>query len=434
MKKRSTANKILLVILFILLGLAIYALYKNNQEKPSEPNEPKVVEPGTKDPEPEPEPKKVEKATYLNEVTNNSGTTIKDGWQDIIVKYLDAYTKSLVNLESVDVTNLFTNPDSNEAYLTQTTVDFIVEHHKLQPNDMSLKDAYYDIEYKSVSINGNKVTIVFIEDDYHKFKFVSDDITSRVIDVENTVVINKSNDGVYTLDSVRVVKDHYVMFTNMISPSSGKQAIKNLKDKYIDQIKEEATKNKELLEIVNSKEYQASKTCDHAYNRVDAVNYANKYADARNSEYYDFSRDGGNCANYVSQSIHTGGIPMDYTGSAIWKYHSASSDESSKQVGRTASWTAVNYFYRYARDNKGFGLCSDVDINIFYGEEGDVLQVGYNPDNPYTHTTIVVDKVYKNGKLIDLLLDSNTVGLYKYPALGYTYQNKRLIKILGYND
>ena len=96
------------------------------------------------------------------------------------------------------------------------------------------------------------MTIVFVEDDYHKFKFVSDDITSRVIDVENTVVINKSDAGIYTLDSVRVVKDHYVMFTNMVSPSSGKQAIKNLKDKYIAAIKEEAIKNKELLETVNS--------------------------------------------------------------------------------------------------------------------------------------------------------------------------------------
>ncbi len=432
--KRSTGSKILLVILFILLGMAIYGLYKNNVSQPTEPKEPIVDPPdNNKDPEPVVQPPKV-KETYLNEVTNNSGTTIKDGWQDIIVKYLDAYTKSLVYLDSVDVTNLFTNPDSNEAYLTQTTVDFIVEHHKLQPNDMSLNDAYYDIEYKSVKINGNKVTIVFLEDDYHKFKFVSDDITSRVIDVENTVVINKSDSGVYTLDSVRVVKDHYVMFTNLINPSNGKQAIKNLKDKYIDQIKEEATKNKELLETVNSKDYVASKTCDHEYNRVAAANYANKYADARNSEYYDFSKDGGNCANYVSQSIHNGGIPMDYTGNAIWKYHNATSDESSKKVGRTASWTAVNYFYRYARDNSGFGLCSDIDINLFYGEAGDVVQVGYNPDNPYTHTTIIVDKVIKDGKVLDLLLDSNTVGLYKYPALGYTYQNKRLIKILGYND
>lgn len=432
--KRSTGSKILLVILFILLGMAIYGLYKNNVSQPTEPKEP-IVDPqdNKKDPEPVVQPPKV-KETYLNEVTNSSGTTIKDGWQDIIVKYLDAYTKSLVYLESVDVTNLFTNPDGNEAYLTQTTVDFIVEHHKLQPNDMSLNDAYYDIEYKSVKINGNKVTIVFLEDDYHKFKFVSDDITSRVIDVENTVVINKSEDGVYTLDSVRVVKDHYVMFTNLINPSNGKQAIKNLKDKYIDQIKEEATKNKELLETVNSKDYVASKTCDHEYDRVAAANYANKYADDRNSEYYDFSKDGGNCANYVSQSIHNGGIPMDYTGNAIWKYHSATSDESSKKVGRTASWTAVNYFYRYARDNSGFGLCSDIDINLFYGEAGDVVQVGYNPDNPYTHTTIIVDKVIKDGKVLDLLLDSNTVGLYKYPALGYTYQNKRLIKILGYND
>ena len=431
--KRSVGSKILLIILFILLAMAIYALYKNNQEKPTEPSNPIVEPENNKNPEPKVEPPKV-KETYLNKVTNSSGYTIKDGWQDIIVKYLDAYTKSLVYLDSVDVSNLFTNPDSNEAYLTNATIDFIVEHHKMQPNDMKLKDAYYDIEYKSVKINDNKVTIVFLEDDYHKFNFISDDITSRVIDVENTIVINKSESGVYTLDSVRTVKDHYVMFTNVISPSDGKVAIDNLKNKYLDMLREEVNKNKSLLETANTKEYEASKTCDHEYNRVDAVAYADKYADARNSEYYDFSKDGGNCANYVSQSIHAGGVPMDYKGDAIWKYYSANADYSNNPVGRTASWTAVNYFYRYARDNSGFGLCSDIDINIFYGEPGDVLQVGYNPDNPFTHTTIVVDKVIKDGKVVDLLLDSNTVGLYKYPALGYTYQNKRLIKILGYND
>ena len=435
MKKRSTANKILLVILFILLAMAIYALYKSYQEeKPTEQNDPIVVDPQNN----QSEPKEIElpkaKETYLNNVVNSSGSTIKDGWQDIIVNYLDLYTKSLVYLETEDVTSLFTDPSGNEAYLTQTTVDFIVSHHKLQPNDMKLEDAYYDIEYKSVNINGNKVTIVFLEDDYHKFNFVDDDIFSRVIDVENTVVINKSETGEYTLDSVRVVKDHYVMFTNVLSPSDGKGAIDNLKNKYLGLIEEEATKNKALLEEANTTSYEAPKTCDHVYGREEAVNYANKYADARNSEYYDFSRDGGNCANYASQSIHAGGIPMDYKGDAIWKYYSAAPDYTNNPVGRTASWTAVNYFYRYARDNSGFGLCSDIDVNIFYGEGGDVLQVGYNPDNPYTHTTIVVDRVVKDGKVLDLLLDSNTVGLYKYPALGYTYQNKRLIKILGYND
>ena len=40
----------------------------------------------------------------------------------------------------------------------------------------------------------------------------------------------------------------------------------------------------------------------------------------------------------------------------------------------------------------------------------------------------------KNGNILDLLLNSNTVNMENYPLQGYVYPLKRIIKILGYND
>jgi hypothetical protein len=78
-------------------------------------------------------------------------------------------------------------------------------------------------------------------------------------------------------------------------------------------------------------------------------------------------------------------------------------------------------------------MCADVDVNLFYAEEGDVIHVGYKDDTEYSHTTFV-SKVINNDNSIYILVNSNTTGLKDYPVLGYIYQNKRLIKILGYND
>ena len=38
-----------------------------------------------------------------------------------------------------------------------------------------------------------------------------------------------------------------------------------------------------------------------------------------------------------------------------------------------------------------------------------------------------------NGKITDLLINSNSLNLENYPLSGYVYPNKRIIKILGWN-
>ena len=312
--KRKLKNNYLIIVFIILLGIAIFGIYKNHVTKKDVPEtNHETVIPKTD------ETKIEEKKTYLNKVVNTSGVAIDKEWENVIVSYLDLYTRSLVTLNKENVYDLFTNPNGDEAYLTDATIDFQVEHHKLQPNDMKLSYAAYEIEYKNVYIDGNKITIKFLEDDYYKFNFMEKE--SRIIDVENTIVLNKNEDK-YTIDSIRVVRDNYVMFTNVVTPGSTyfKKDVDDLKKKYLTWDREEVDKNIKLLAEANENAYTPSKTCDHPYNREDALNYANKYADGRNPKYYDYSNLGGNCANYGSQVIKAGGIPDDYTGPYQWKY------------------------------------------------------------------------------------------------------------------
>ena len=52
-----------------------------------------------------------------------------------------------------------------------------------------------------------------------------------------------------------------------------------------------------------------------------ALAYADEYAMDRNGAWTDYSSVGGNCQNYVSQCLLAGGIPMDISGSAVWKWY-----------------------------------------------------------------------------------------------------------------
>ena len=75
---------------------------------------------------------------------------------------------------------------------------------------------------------------------------------------------------------------------------------------------------------------------------------------------------------------------------------------------------------------------SEVDVNTYYAEIGDIIQVGYK--DIYSHSTVVSSKVIKDDKVIDILLNSNTTDLENYPLSAYIYPNERLIKILGWNN
>jgi hypothetical protein len=87
---------------------------------------------------------------------------------------------------------------------------------------------------------------------------------------------------------------------------------------------------------------------ENRYNRVNAVNYALKYALKPNPNYRYFSLDntGGDCSNFVSQSLFAGGIPMN----SFWWYR-RSNPLSTRDDTWSFKWTIASSLYSYLKNN-----------------------------------------------------------------------------------
>lgn len=377
--------------------------------------------------------------TYLNKIIKdaNFNDEVDKKLESKIIEYMDTYFSSMTTLDEIDMTNFFSDDAYEEAYIHQTAISMLVNIRKLQRNTMTISDAKYDIIYKKISIDEDKISVTFLENDYLYFDFMKD-IESKAFGIENTIVF-KLVDNSYKILSVRKVQDFYVMITNKYETGKTKKEAKEeldaIKDDYISDYKDEINSWKDNESAYKSGGDEPLEKCDKKYNRGNALSYAKKYAINRNPNWMDYSDIGGNCQNYASQVIYAGGIPMDTAGNSSlqWKHYSSELDSSNNKTGRTSSWTTVPYFYDYAKNNTGYGLCSITDINPFYAEAGDIGQVGY--DGNFRHTVVIIGNIKdKDGNILDLLINSNSVNLENYPLSGYVYPNKRIIKILGWNE
>lgn len=152
------------------------------------------------------------------------------------------------------------------------------------------------------------------------------------------------------------------------------------------------------------------------YRRENAVNYAKRFAFAQNPLFGDFRELGGNCTNFVSQSIYAGSCEMNYTPTFGWYYISL--DE------RSPSWTGVEYFYNFMTENNGTGPFGR-EVGADNLEVGDVIQLARNSDGFY-HTLLIVGF---DGD--EPLVAAQTVDTYARPLSTYNYDYLRYIKILG---
>ena len=152
------------------------------------------------------------------------------------------------------------------------------------------------------------------------------------------------------------------------------------------------------------------------YNRENAVAYAKKYAFGQNGAFGNFAGIGGNCTNFVSQSIYAGGCVMNYMPTFGWYYISL--DE------RSPSWTGVEYFFNFITQNAGVGPFGRVET-VDEAEVGDVIQLGREAEG-YYHTLLIVGF---DGE--DPLVAAQTDNAYARPLSTYDYDYARFIKILG---
>ena len=142
------------------------------------------------------------------------------------------------------------------------------------------------------------------------------------------------------------------------------------------------------------------------YDRELAYNYAKRWANSFNPNYYNFSNLGGDCTNFVSQCIHAGGINMNYDKYG-WYYVSINN--------RAPAWTGVNEFWNFGIKNNGVGL-KLTECNLRELEVGDIIQL-YNGQK-YYHNLFVTS--VENGIRVsahDNPIFNTLLGRYNYASL-----------------
>lgn len=161
------------------------------------------------------------------------------------------------------------------------------------------------------------------------------------------------------------------------------------------------------------------------YNRERAVEYARRWAKSRNPLFYDFTGGGGNCTNFVSQSLLAGSLVMNPTETFGWYYMDIND--------RAPSWTGVNEFYEFMCGLGDFMPVADregpycVEVMRDQVEIGDIVQLANSRDEFY-HSLIVSGFMGR-----DILVCAQSNDALDRPLSTYNYSRARFLHVVGVN-
>lgn len=132
---------------------------------------------------------------------------------------------------------------------------------------------------------------------------------------------------------------------------------------------------------------KTSRPISRGYDRAKAAAYADKWWNSHNPAYLAFEDD---CTNYVSQCIHAGGIPMEYTGSrntGWWYRHQGGARDN-----WSFSWAVAHSLQWYLSSNTSGGIQAKLVSSADQLSVGDVICYDFDGDGRWQHNTIVVAK------------------------------------------
>jgi len=159
----------------------------------------------------------------------------------------------------------------------------------------------------------------------------------------------------------------------------------------------------------------------HPYNPEAAVAYAHAWAFGRNPKYGDFETLGGDCTNFISQSLIAGGAVMNETRDVGWYYHSMNA--------RAAAWTSAAYLYKFLAGNRGRGPFGH-EIALDEARPGDIVQLKFAGKDDYSHSLLVVS-VGEPPAPWNILIAAHSYDCDDRPLNTYSYVAARGIRIDG---
>lgn len=422
----------------------------------------------------------------VNKSENEPGKNI----EKFLSSYFIEYFESLAFLEARDISAFYDNNSPaglDRGILNQKSLEYLINLRKLQKNDLSLKEYDFrgeitffdeldaddikklkddeeddDLDLDLDNLSFPLYQLELMEYNTLNFAFIPE-VESHTSGVDHHFILRLTDDGEFKIISHQRFED-----VNYLLEELYKQEKEKLEDKakkisepglevvidtgaILDEITgkmlaeaEESIQGRFAVTEINDQEIPASISvklpqADQPYDREAAVAYAMEWVSSgeikRNPEWLVYDDRGGNCNNFVSQSIHAGGIPMDTRGyiENQWKFFDDRINGRQTAWGRSPSWAGVNEFYRYVTKNYGSGMVAVISDDFFVGEIGDVII--YGAEDRWKHAVIITDVIYDvDGNIIDYLINSNTTDRIHFPVSAYGYHNTALIKIIGWNE
>ncbi len=351
----------------------------------------------------------------------------KDEIEDFLREFFERYYRIIANLEYEDISDLFF--DQEYAYIYKTALDLLIENRRKSNLDLTLSNVKYELKVNKYKVNNDKISFTVLENCSYRFALTKDYPTA-VYNITNNFDLVKVDEK-YKISSYKKVQDFYVMITDLYKKQDNyKSALDKIKADYLVKFDTQNSNIQKMRQNYLSGNY-TTKKCDHAFDREKAYDYALTWVGRRNtSKWHTYS---ANCVNFVSQVMYAGGIPMDHTGSQQWKWYSTKKNTKNTASGFVYSWTYVPSIVSYFKNNTGYGLCGKYNENLYLGDKGDVIVVGSK--GPTRHVVSVIGQIKdENGKVVDLMVNSNTVDLEYFPLSAYAYPYKILMKVYGWNN
>ena len=118
----------------------------------------------------------------------------------------------------------------------------------------------------------------------------------------------------------------------------------------------------------------------YTYDRMKAVQYAERWWNEFNPDYYKFTDD---CTNFISQCLHAGGIPM-------WGAPNKNKGWWIRGKNWSYTWTTAHSLYHLLKGGKGIrtkevGTAQELNL-------GDILCIDFEGDGRFDHNLIVTAK------------------------------------------
>ena len=343
---------------------------------------------------------------YQGSGTVTGSDALTEGQQEILLEFMDAYYQSMAELEVQDCSGLFIEDGGHEQFRAQvdgTSWTAVTDNQTQEDGCVQVEVMEYaDMRFAHTPDTDSSVTGV-----WHSF-------------------VMREADGKWFLTHHAAYDSAYFGFLRWENSSTGRST-ETASEEELEAIARQrirAAEEQIALRGQQAAGEEAAPEAEHAYDREAAVAYAREWAGERNPRWQAYDGSGGNCMNFVSQSLYASGIPMDESGDARWYWYS--------DGNRAPAWTGVDSFRVYARDNTGYGLSAQVGAAYDTGEEGDVILM--SADGNYHHAVIISQAVRdEDGRTIDYLICSNIGNYRDFPVSAYVYAEQELVRIAGWN-